>query len=63
MVLSCADARLRARADFGAGLGDLYTVRSLGAVVDRSVLASLEIRRSHLAGADAGHLGMSRAPR
>lgn len=42
MVLSCADSRFAPELIFGAGLGELYTVRSLGAVVDRSVLASLE---------------------
>jgi carbonic anhydrase len=42
MVLSCADQRLAAEHVFGAGPGDLYTVRSLGEVVDKVVVASLE---------------------
>lgn len=42
MVLSCADARMAPDLMFNTAPGELYVVRSLGAVVDRSVLASLE---------------------
>jgi carbonic anhydrase len=41
-VLSCAESRLPAELIFDAPPGDLLVVRSLGAVVDRAVLASLE---------------------
>jgi len=42
MVLSCADSRVPPELVFGAGIGDLFVVRALGEVVDRSVMASLE---------------------
>lgn len=42
MVLSCADAPLAPEHIFSAGPGELYTVRALGEVVDRAVMASLE---------------------
>lgn len=42
MVLSCADAALAPEHIFSAGPGELYTVRALGEVVDRAVMASLE---------------------
>jgi len=42
MVLSCADSRVSPELVFGAGVGDLYVVRTLGQVSDRAVLASLE---------------------
>jgi len=42
MVLSCADSRVPPEFIFNAGLGDLYVVRAAGAVVDRSILATLE---------------------
>ena len=50
MVLSCADAPLAPEHIFGASPGELYTVRALGAVVDRSVMASLEhgVERQHV---------------
>lgn len=41
-VLSCAESRLPAEYIFDATPGDLLVVRSLGAVVDKAVLASLE---------------------
>ncbi len=42
MVLSCADARVPPEFVFNTGLGELFVVRSLGAVADRAVVASLE---------------------
>lgn len=41
-VLSCADARTAPEIIFGAAPGDLFVVRSLGQVVDRAVVGSLE---------------------
>lgn len=41
-VLSCAESRLPAEYIFDASPGSLLVVRSLGAVVDKAVLASLE---------------------
>jgi len=48
MVLSCADARVPPEFVFSAGLGDLFVVRAAGAVVDKSVTASLEYGVTHL---------------
>lgn len=42
MVLSCADARVPPEYIFDVGLGGLFVVRASAAVVDRSVMASLE---------------------
>lgn len=42
VVLSCADSRVAPEHVFSAAPGELFVVRSLGEVVDRSVLASLE---------------------
>ena len=42
MVLSCADARVPPELIFNTNLGDLLVVRTAGAVVDRSVLATVE---------------------
>jgi carbonic anhydrase len=48
MILSCADSRVPPELVFNAGLGDLLVIRSSGAVVDRSVLASIEYGASRL---------------
>ncbi len=48
MVLSCADARVPPEYVFDAALGDLFVVRTAGAVVDRAVLASLEYGAARL---------------
>jgi len=48
MVLSCADSRVPPEIVFNTGLGDLFVVRAAGAVVDRSVLASVEYAAEHL---------------
>lgn len=42
MVLSCADSRVPPEFIFNAGLGDLFVIRSVGGVIDKSVLGSLE---------------------
>lgn len=42
MVLSCADMRMAPEIIFDTAPGELFVVRSLGQVVDRSVTASLE---------------------
>lgn len=41
-VLSCADSRVPPEIIFDEGLGDLFTIRTAGEVVDAAVLASLE---------------------
>lgn len=41
-VLSCADARTAPEIVFGMAPGDLFVVRSLGQVVDRAIVGSLE---------------------
>lgn len=48
MILSCADSRLPPELVFNTGLGDLFVIRSSGAVVDRSVLASIEYGAARL---------------
>jgi carbonic anhydrase len=47
-ILSCADARVPPEYIFNTGLGDLFVIRAAGAVVDRSVMASLEYGAGHL---------------
>ncbi|WP_018142814.1 carbonic anhydrase [Alloscardovia criceti] len=41
-VLACADSRVSPEIIFDAGLGDIFTVRSVGGVLDQSVINSLE---------------------
>lgn len=41
-VLSCSDSRVPPEIVFDAGLGDLFTIRTAGQVIDDAVLASLE---------------------
>ena len=41
-VLSCSDARVSPYIIFDAGIGDLFTVRTAGQVIDDAVIASLE---------------------
>ncbi len=48
MILSCADSRLPPELVFNAGLGELFVIRSLGGVVDRSVLATIEYGAARL---------------
>jgi carbonic anhydrase len=42
MVLSCADSRVPPEHVFNAGLGELLVIRTMGAVVDKSILATAE---------------------
>jgi len=48
MVLSCADSRVPPEFIFNVGLGDLFVIRTAGAVVDRSVLATAEYGATEL---------------
>ena len=41
-ILSCSDARVSPDIIFDAGIGDLFTVRTAGQVIDNAVIASLE---------------------
>lgn len=41
-VLSCSDSRVSPDIIFNAGIGDLFTVRTAGQVIDDAVIASLE---------------------
>lgn len=47
-VLTCADSRVPPELIFSQGLGDLFVVRTAGAVADRAVLGSLEYAAEHL---------------
>ena len=47
-VLSCSDSRVPPEIVFDQGLGDLFTVRTAGQVIDDGVLASLEYAVSEL---------------
>lgn len=47
-VLSCADSRVPPEMIFDEGLGDVFTVRVAGNVVDDDVLGSLEYAVEHL---------------
>ena len=42
VILSCSDARVSPDIIFDAGIGDLFTVRTAGQVIDDAVIASLE---------------------
>ncbi|TDD64830.1 carbonic anhydrase [Jiangella aurantiaca] len=48
-VLSCADSRVAPELVFDQGLGDLFTVRSAGEVLDDAVLGSIEYAVEHVA--------------
>ncbi|TPF95310.1 carbonate dehydratase [Bifidobacterium sp. UTCIF-39] len=47
-VLSCSDSRVPPEIIFDEGLGDLFTIRTAGEVVDEAVLESLEYAVQHL---------------
>ncbi|WP_408606662.1 MULTISPECIES: carbonic anhydrase [Bifidobacterium] len=47
-VLSCSDSRVPPEIIFDEGLGDLFTIRTAGEVVDDAVLESLEYAVLHL---------------
>ncbi|CAL9527851.1 hypothetical protein SUDANB121_03992 [Nocardiopsis dassonvillei] len=48
LVLACADSRVAPELVFDRGLGDLFTVRSAGEVLDSSVLGSISYAVEHL---------------
>ena len=48
VVLSCADSRVAPEFIFDAGLGDIFSVRTAGEVLDDAVIASLEYAVSDL---------------
>jgi len=48
MVLACADSRVPPEVVFDQGLGDLFTVRVAGNIVDDAVTASFEYAVEHL---------------
>lgn len=48
-VLSCADSRVTPELVFDQGLGDLFTVRSAGEVLDDAVVGSIEYAVEHIA--------------
>lgn len=47
-VLTCSDSRVPAEMIFNQGLGDLFVVRTAGAVADQVVLGSIEYAAEHL---------------
>lgn len=47
-VLGCADSRVSPELVFDHGLGDLFTVRTAGQVLDDSILGSIEYAVEHL---------------
>lgn len=47
-VLGCADSRVPAELLFDQGLGDLFTVRAVGEVLDDAVVGSIEYAVEHL---------------
>ncbi|MFJ9554774.1 carbonic anhydrase [Nocardiopsis sp. NPDC101807] len=49
VVLGCADSRVAPELVFDRGLGDLFTIRSAGQVLDSSVLGSISYAAEHLA--------------
>lgn len=48
-VLACADSRVAPELTFDQGLGDLFTIRSAGEVLDEAVIGSIEYGVGHLA--------------
>lgn len=48
-MLGCADSRVPPELVFDQGLGDLFTVRSAGQVLDEAVLGSVEYAVAHVA--------------
>jgi carbonic anhydrase len=47
-VLGCADSRVSPELVFDHGLGDLFTVRAVGEVLDDAVVGSIEYAVEHL---------------
>lgn len=48
IILSCSDSRVPPELVFDQGLGDLFVVRTAGAVAESSVIASIEYAIEHL---------------
>ncbi|WP_159943970.1 MULTISPECIES: carbonic anhydrase [unclassified Nocardiopsis] len=48
VILGCADSRVPPELVFDRGLGDLFTIRSAGQVLDESVLGSISYAAEHL---------------
>lgn len=48
MILGCCDSRVPPEIIFDCGLGDLFTIRTAGHVIDRAVIESLEYGIEHL---------------
>ena len=48
VVVACSDSRVIPESIFFAGIGELFTVRVAGNVIDSSVLASVEYAVAHL---------------
>ena len=51
IVVSCSDSRVPPEIVFDAGLGEIFTVRTAGEVVDAAALASIEYAVEHLGAA------------
>lgn len=48
VVISCSDSRVIPESIFSANIGDLFVIRTVGNVVDSTVLASMEYAVTHL---------------
>ena len=48
IVIACSDARVIPEAIFNAGIGELFTIRVAGNVLDRHQLGSIEYAAAHL---------------
>ena len=48
VIVSCADSRVIPESIFSAGIGDLFTIRVAGNVVDNNQLGSIEYAVEHL---------------
>lgn len=48
VVISCSDSRVIPESIFSANIGDLFVIRTVGNVVDSTVLASMDYAVNHL---------------
>ncbi len=48
IVIACSDSRVIPEVIFGAGIGELFTIRVAGNVLDRHQLGSIEYAAAHL---------------
>lgn len=48
VILSCSDSRVPPEVIFDQGLGDIFTIRNAGNVIDTSTLGSIEYGAEHL---------------